>query len=113
MSLQTKDVNGQQTAFAVLAGSLAVPGDQFWMDWSRDGGARWIQCGPFSIRAYGQTGITYGKTTNTSPAVDYARLRTDGVQQRESVHRVVVRHTLSVAVRSIRRVHHLSRWRHR
>jgi len=57
--LETGTVNGRQQAWAFLYGGSFTGvriGDQVWMDWTRDNGRTWIQCGPFT--ASGQNTIT-------------------------------------------------------
>jgi hypothetical protein len=57
--LQTGTVNGRQQAWAYLWGGSYTSvrdGDQVWMDWTRDGGRTWIQCGPFT--SYNKFSIT-------------------------------------------------------
>jgi hypothetical protein len=63
-SLQWKYVNGVQVGFAYIGGSTA-PGDLVWMDWSRDGGRTWIQCGPFSVIDWGAGRRTYAQRTSS------------------------------------------------
>lgn len=46
VSLETADFGDGQRGFAHLTGNLGT-GDAVWMDWTRDGGQNWIQCGPF------------------------------------------------------------------
>ncbi|MET7698661.1 hypothetical protein [Streptomyces sp. NPDC005485] len=49
-SLEYGTVGGVQRGWAHLAASgISFPQDEVWMDWTRDGGASWIQCGPFTL----------------------------------------------------------------
>jgi hypothetical protein len=60
--LLTGTVNGRQQAWAYLWGGSFTGvriGDQVWMDWTRDNGRTWIQCGPFT---------STGQNSNTSAA---------------------------------------------
>jgi hypothetical protein len=66
-SLQWKYVNGRQYVYAYLGGSTVLSGDLVWMDWSRDGGLTWIQCGPFPITQNGVGRRTYAQRTSTDP----------------------------------------------
>jgi hypothetical protein len=65
-SLQWKYVSGRQVGFAYLGG-LTLPGDRVWMDWTRDGGRTWIQCGPFSVTTVREGRRTYAKPTSSDP----------------------------------------------
>jgi hypothetical protein len=65
-SLQWKYVSGRQVGFAYLGG-LTLPGDRVWMDWTRDGGRTWIQCGPFSVTNVREGRRTYAKPTSSDP----------------------------------------------
>ncbi|MER7862747.1 MULTISPECIES: hypothetical protein [Amycolatopsis] len=42
-------------------------GDLVWMDWTRDGGHSWIQCGPFVIPHSQATKTSAAQRTNPSP----------------------------------------------
>lgn len=43
-------------------------GDMVWMDWTTDGGATWVQCGPFFAIATFQTKTSAAQRTNPSTA---------------------------------------------
>ena len=45
INLAVAGIQGQQRGFVAIIGHEA--GDEFWMDWTWDGGDNWIQCGPF------------------------------------------------------------------
>ncbi|KRD19943.1 MULTISPECIES: hypothetical protein [unclassified Streptomyces] len=49
ISLQYGNIRGVQRGWALIAGDVQ-PGNQVWLDWTRDGGRTWIQCGPFTSR---------------------------------------------------------------
>jgi hypothetical protein len=65
-SLQWKYLNGRQVVFAYLGGDT-FPYDRVWMDWSRNGGLTWIQCGPFTVQNLHQGRRTYAQRTTTDP----------------------------------------------
>ncbi|MCO5968163.1 helix-turn-helix domain-containing protein [Actinoallomurus soli] len=52
VELRSGSVNGRQMAWGQI--SHARYGDRVWMDWSRNDGRTWIQCGPFTT-----TGATF------------------------------------------------------
>ncbi|MDR7275729.1 hypothetical protein [Catenuloplanes atrovinosus] len=58
-------VSGAQRTWAMIDGTT-YPGDRVWMDWTQNGGATWLQCGPFQITAPGQTKTTAAKRTSSS-----------------------------------------------
>jgi hypothetical protein len=45
ISLQTAGSRG----FAKISGSTVNGVESVWMDWTRDGGSTWLQCGPFTV----------------------------------------------------------------
>jgi hypothetical protein len=45
ISLQTIGNRG----FAKIEGSTVNGTESVWMDWTRDGGSTWLQCGPFNV----------------------------------------------------------------
>ncbi|MFK0243925.1 hypothetical protein ACIQUM_04440 [Amycolatopsis azurea] len=53
--------------WAKVRGSTAA-GDLVWMDWTRNGGATWIQCGPFVVSHTFQTKTSAAQRTNPSPS---------------------------------------------
>jgi len=57
---------GGQRGWAMIDGQT-LPGDLVWMDWTRDGGASWIQCGPFQVTANGQTKTSAAQRTSSDP----------------------------------------------
>lgn len=57
--------NGRQIVFAYLGGDV-LKNDQVWMDWSRDGGRTWIQCGPFPMQADGRGRRTHAQYTKAN-----------------------------------------------
>jgi len=42
-------------------------GDLVWMDWTTNGGASWIQCGPFEVTAANQTKTSAAQRTSSDP----------------------------------------------
>ncbi|GAA3338505.1 hypothetical protein GCM10020358_18840 [Amorphoplanes nipponensis] len=48
INLEYGTIGGVQRGFARLRGRT-VQGDKVWMDWTRDAGRTWIQCGPFTV----------------------------------------------------------------
>jgi hypothetical protein len=40
-------IGGDQRGYARLAGGPYQSQSRVWMDWTRDGGRTWLQCGPF------------------------------------------------------------------
>ncbi|MGA4802450.1 hypothetical protein [Streptomyces lavendulocolor] len=49
ISAQYGNINGVQRGWARIAGDVQA-GNSVWLDWSRDGGRTWLQCGPFTSR---------------------------------------------------------------
>jgi hypothetical protein len=64
--LSTASVQGQSRGYAAIIGNT-VPGDQFWMGWTTNGGGSWLQCGPFTVNSYGQAMTTPAMRTDNSP----------------------------------------------
>lgn len=60
VSLRHGSVAGAQRGWALVSGATRIS-DRVWMDWTRDGGSSWIQCGPFTVRR--------NNTTYTTPAM--------------------------------------------
>lgn len=58
-------IRGTERGWAHLTG--AVPGDQVWMDWTRDNGRTWIQCGPFFATQNGQSLTSAAQATSSDP----------------------------------------------
>jgi hypothetical protein len=56
---------GGQRGWARLVGPY-VGSDAYWMDWTTNGGASWIQCGPFTPNGNGGRNYTPGQRTNAS-----------------------------------------------
>lgn len=56
------NVGGVQRGWAMIDGST-IPGDLVWMDWTKDGRASWIQCGPFAVDDYGLTKTSAAQRT--------------------------------------------------
>ncbi|MET9373835.1 hypothetical protein ABZX98_06745 [Streptomyces sp. NPDC002992] len=65
ISLQYGNVNGVQRGWALIAGDVQ-PGNSVWLDWSRDGGRTWIQCGPF-VSKYGENKTSAAQRTSSDP----------------------------------------------
>lgn len=67
--LQFGQVNGVQRGWTMLgahSGMLLSGDEQFWMDWSTDGGRNWIQCGPFTAVALSRGHTTPAQRTHPS-----------------------------------------------
>jgi hypothetical protein len=78
------DDDGKQIAFAKIAGRT-IAGDLVWMDWSRDHGRTWIQCGPFIVSGTGASKTSAAKPTSTDPNYMFracGRLGTSGPPSR-------------------------------
>jgi hypothetical protein len=58
-------VGGVQRGWAMIEGSTHT-GDLVWMDWTKDGGRTWIQCGPFPVDDNGWTKTSAAQRTNSS-----------------------------------------------
>ena len=65
ITLESGTVAGAERGWAKLSGSTA-PGDRVWMDWTRNGGATWLQCGPFSVSRRNQSITSAAKVTSPS-----------------------------------------------
>jgi hypothetical protein len=59
-------IGGVRRGWAKINGYSTSPGDQVWMDWTWDGWAHWIQCGPFTVTTTGQTLTSAAQRTNPS-----------------------------------------------
>ncbi|GAA0915295.1 hypothetical protein [Virgisporangium aurantiacum] len=59
------NVGGVQRGWAMIDGST-ITGDLVWMDWTTNGGASWLQCGPFSVGGTGRTKTSAAKNTSSS-----------------------------------------------
>ncbi|MEV0238134.1 hypothetical protein [Nonomuraea sp. NPDC050786] len=59
-------IGGVTRGWAHLGGETTW-GDSVWMDWSRDGGRTWIQCGPFEVTSGGQTKTSAAQRTSSDP----------------------------------------------
>lgn len=68
VELHAGTIGGVRRGWAKITGGSAGPGDQVWMDWTRDGGVSWLQCGPFTLTALGQTKTSAAQRTDPSPA---------------------------------------------
>jgi hypothetical protein len=58
---------GRSRGFAKIQGETR-PDDLIWMDWTRDNGQHWIQCGPFKITANNQTKTSAAQSTSNDDA---------------------------------------------
>ncbi|MFE1441084.1 hypothetical protein [Streptomyces sp. NPDC058739] len=65
ISLQYGNIRGVQRGWARIAGDVR-PGNQVWMDWTRDGGRTWIQCGPFTS-VNGENKTSAAQRTSNDP----------------------------------------------
>ena len=55
--------------FAKLAGRTVNGTESVWMDWTRDGGSTWLQCGPFTVdHGNGSSKTSASKAENSSSA---------------------------------------------
>jgi hypothetical protein len=63
INLAVANIQGQQRGFVAIVGHET--GDEFWMDWTQDGGNNWIQCGPFVAWDTNQH-TTAAKSTSSS-----------------------------------------------
>ncbi|WP_344882633.1 hypothetical protein [Nonomuraea antimicrobica] len=77
INIQTVVLGHETTSrgFAKIQGQTRS-GDLIWMDWTRDHGRTWIQCGPFTITANGQTKTSAAQSTSSD---DAWRFRAGGV----------------------------------
>jgi hypothetical protein len=66
VELHRATIGGVGRGWAKITGFSTGPGDQVWMDWTQNGGAGWLQCGPFTITAVGQTKTSAAQRTNPS-----------------------------------------------
>ncbi len=65
VTLYYGNVGGVRRGWAMIDGSTHV-GDLVWMDWTRDGGRTWIQCGPFPVDYDGWTKTSAAQRTSSS-----------------------------------------------
>jgi hypothetical protein len=70
VTLQSGTVSGHQRGWAKISGST-FPGDLVWMDWTTNGGASWLQCGPFSVGGFNKTKTSAAKTTSSSSTYQF------------------------------------------
>ncbi|MEU1041386.1 hypothetical protein ACFYP4_28730 [Streptomyces sp. NPDC005551] len=63
ISVQYGYIRGVQRGWALIAGDVQ-PGNQVWLDWTRDGGRTWIQCGPFTSQG-GENKTSAAQRTST------------------------------------------------
>ena len=66
VTLESGSVSGATRGWARISGRTTV-GDRVWMDWTTNGGASWLQCGPFTVGSAGQSRTTAAKQTSSSP----------------------------------------------
>jgi hypothetical protein len=66
VELRVGNLDGVQQGWTRIAG-YTKPGDQYWMDVTRNGGASWTQCGPFQIHTAGMTPWTPAHATSPDP----------------------------------------------
>ncbi|GAA2702614.1 hypothetical protein GCM10010412_100750 [Nonomuraea recticatena] len=55
---------GREYGFAKIKGNTG-PYDNIWMDWTRDGGRTWLQCGPFQVGGYNLSKTSAAKYTSS------------------------------------------------
>lgn len=65
ISLEHGNIRGVHRGWAIIAGDV-LPGNQVWMDWSQDGGEKWLQCGPFTSRN-GENKTSAAQRTSNNP----------------------------------------------
>ncbi|REE95040.1 hypothetical protein [Thermomonospora umbrina] len=65
VELQSGTIGGVTRGWGKILGHTLY-GDMVWMDWTRDGGSTWIQCGPFAVGGLGQTKTTAAQRTSSS-----------------------------------------------
>ncbi len=66
INLEYGTVGGVQRGFARLRGRT-VQGDKVWMDWTRNGGTTWLQCGPFTVSSLFAPKTSAAQRTSTDP----------------------------------------------
>ncbi|MFI9824315.1 hypothetical protein ACIHFC_28220 [Streptomyces sp. NPDC052013] len=65
VTLHHGNIRGLQRGWAKISGTT-VNGDLVWMDWTTNGGSKWLQCGPFAVdRGPGTSKTSAAKTTST------------------------------------------------
>jgi hypothetical protein len=71
ITLQYGNVAGAQRGWAKISGST-LNGDLVWMDWTTNGGASWLQCGPFVVdRGNGTSKTSAAKRTSSSTSYKF------------------------------------------
>lgn len=68
--LQYGTVAGVQQGWARIDGAT-LAGDQVWMDWSQNGGASWLQCGPFTVKSPNSPDTSAAKRTSSSTSYKF------------------------------------------
>ena len=68
VDLRKGTLNTKQAGWARIRGTT-ISGDLVWMDVTKDSGAHWVQCGPFSVDSSG--GIPYTRAYYTSSSASY------------------------------------------
>jgi hypothetical protein len=69
LELRYGTVYGRQRGWARIYGDL-LEGDRVWMDWTTNGGASWLQCGPFYAGGLNSK-TSAAKSTNPSPTYQF------------------------------------------
>ncbi|AXK34877.1 hypothetical protein DVA86_21730 [Streptomyces armeniacus] len=65
VTLHHGNIRGLNRGWAKISGTT-VNGDLVWMDWTTNGGSRWLQCGPFAVnRGPGTSKTSAAKTTSS------------------------------------------------
>lgn len=67
VSLHFGNVHGVQRGWALMEGNTE-PGDRVWMDWTKNGGKNWIQCGPFDAAKSNRSYTSAAQRTSSDPA---------------------------------------------
>jgi hypothetical protein len=64
VTLQSGIVAGTRRGWAKITGPT-TPGDQVWMDWTRNSGSTWLRCGPFTVGNPNMTKTSAAKRTSS------------------------------------------------
>jgi hypothetical protein len=70
VTLESGAVSGATRGWAKISGGTSV-GDRVWMDWTTNGDASWLQCGPFTVGSAGHSKTSAAKQTNPSPSYQF------------------------------------------
>jgi hypothetical protein len=70
VTLESGPVSGATRGWAKISGGTGV-GDRVWMDWTTNGGASWLQCGPFTVGSAGHSKTSAARQTNPSAGYQF------------------------------------------